>query len=213
MASDIHEHVIDWYKLIGLLAIGIKLSSAILSWPISYGIQNNLCMVAMVIMVTTMPHPRALLCMDLGWLPTIIRLLPCINYISLCEYNNQFVGWFEIHTIMLRYEPCWSYPNINFSLPPYSVVKRNFKELRPLGTLDPLFLPLFTLICPEKELPELFLHIPLYLSAAFTLLLLRDATFSDSEVIKIHLTHLLWRHIITFVKCTYHAMHISSTSV
>lgn len=61
-------------------------------------------------------------------------------------------------------------------------MKRHFKELKPLGALDPLFLPLFTLLCPEKELPELFLQIPLHLSAAFTLLLLRDATFSDSEV-------------------------------
>ena len=72
------------------------------------------------------------------------------------------------------------------SFPPVRIVKKNFKELKPLGALDPLFLPLFTLLCPEKELPELFLQIPLYLSAAFTLLLLHDATFSDSEVRKCH---------------------------
>ena len=70
------------------------------------------------------------------------------------------------------------------SLRPVRVVKKNFKELKPLGALDPLFLPLFTLLCPEKELPDLFQQIPLYLSAAFTLLLLRDATFTDSEVRK-----------------------------
>lgn len=72
--------------------------------------------------------------------------------------------------------------NYLFSFSTFRVVKRNFKELKPLGVLDPLFLPLFTLLCPEKELPELYPQIPLYLSAAFTSLLLRDPTFSDSKV-------------------------------
>ena len=61
-------------------------------------------------------------------------------------------------------------------------MKKHFKEFKPLGVLDPLFLPLFVLLCPEKELPELFLEIPLYLSSSFTLWIVRQSTILESEV-------------------------------
>ena len=64
----------------------------------------------------------------------------------------------------------------------FRVVKKLFKDLKPLGVLDPLFLPLFVLLCPEKELPELFLEIPLYLSGAFMLLIIRDRNITELEV-------------------------------
>ena len=65
------------------------------------------------------------------------------------------------------------------------VVKKHFRELKPLCVLDPLFLPLFILVCPEKELPELILQIPLYISAAFALQILRNKrmdNFTEPEV-------------------------------
>lgn len=64
----------------------------------------------------------------------------------------------------------------------FRVVKKLFKDLKPLGVLDPLFLPLFVLLCPEKELPELFLETPLYLSGAFMLLVIRDRNITELEV-------------------------------
>lgn len=65
-----------------------------------------------------------------------------------------------------------------------SVVRNHFKQLQPLSEWDPLFLPLFILLCPEKELSELICEIPVYLSASFTVWIFKDIkTESDVRIL------------------------------
>lgn len=90
------------------------------------------------------------------------------------------------------------------------VVKKHFEQLRPLGMWDPLFLPLFVLLCPENELPNLIFEIPVYLSASFMVWILKEMR-TDSEVyircmcIHTHThtrTHYISMYIIV-IRCQY----------
>ena len=63
------------------------------------------------------------------------------------------------------------------------IVEGLFDDLKPLATLDPLFLSAFVFVCPKPELPLLFLKIPSCFSIAWLARLVKDlGWFKKSEV-------------------------------
>ena len=83
------------------------------------------------------------------------------------------------------------------------LIERHFEQMKPLATVDPLFLQEVVYVCPKKELPALMKQIPPFMSATWLSSTIYDTRFLDTDEVRIfHELHAATNISLSYYTCT-----------